>query len=172
MEQSSRITAKTTTISHLNSSFSPPHPGVLVCLDSSPPPLFWAGAGQGMSRRRHALRGPAEPHLWLPGHRGAREQRQVPAPLLHPGHAAGQPGVVHGQPAGNGWVERGGAGGSGVSVSLARSIWTLSEARLARVISCYQAARGSVGRLRGDGVRYEQVWTSPPSPYVRSLYAA
>lgn len=53
-----------------------------------------------MSGRRHALRGPTEPHLRLPRHRGEREQRQVPAPLLHPGHSAGKPGVVHGQPTG------------------------------------------------------------------------
>lgn len=49
-----------------------------------------------MSRRRDALCGPTEPHLWFPGHRGEREQRQVPATLLHPGHTAGEPGVVHG----------------------------------------------------------------------------
>lgn len=54
-----------------------------------------------MSRWRNALRGPTEPHLWLSGHRGKREQWQVPAPLLHTGHTEGKPGVVHGQPTGN-----------------------------------------------------------------------
>lgn len=62
---------------------------------------FLAPAGQGMSRWQDALRGPTEPHLRLPGHRGEREQWQVPASLLHTGHAAGKLGVVHGQPTGN-----------------------------------------------------------------------
>lgn len=48
-----------------------------------------------------ALRGPTEPHLRFPRHRGEREQRQVPAALLHTGHSARKLGVVHGQPAGN-----------------------------------------------------------------------
>lgn len=54
-----------------------------------------------MSRWQDALRGPTEPHLRLPGHRGKREQRQVPASLLYTGYAAGKLGVVHGQSAGN-----------------------------------------------------------------------
>lgn len=62
---------------------------------------FLAPAGQGMSRWQDALRGPTEPHLRLPRHRGEREQWQVPASLLHTGHAAGKLGVVHGQPTGN-----------------------------------------------------------------------
>lgn len=48
-----------------------------------------------------ALRGPTEPHLRFPRHRGEREQRQVPAALLHPGHSTRKLGVVYGQPAGN-----------------------------------------------------------------------
>lgn len=53
-----------------------------------------------MPRRPDALRGPTEPHLRLPRHRGEREQRQVPASLLHTGHAPGKLGVVYGQPTG------------------------------------------------------------------------
>lgn len=63
-------------------------------------PLLLAAAGRGMSRRPDALRGPTEPHLRLPRHRGEREQRQVPASLLHPGHSARKLGVVYGQPTG------------------------------------------------------------------------
>lgn len=57
-------------------------------------------------KRSDALRGPTEPHLRLPRHRGAGEQRQVPAPLLSSGHSARQPGVVHGQPTGTENPER------------------------------------------------------------------
>ncbi len=53
-----------------------------------------------VKRRGHALRGPAEPHLRFPGYRRIGEQRQIPATVFHPGHAAGQSGLVHGQPAG------------------------------------------------------------------------
>lgn len=55
-----------------------------------------------MIRLRHALRGSAEPYLWVPGHRGEGEQRKVPAPILHPGHSRGESGLVHGQPPGMG----------------------------------------------------------------------
>lgn len=48
-----------------------------------------------------ALRGPTEPHLRFPRHRGEREQRQVPAALLYTGHSTRKLGVVYGQPAGN-----------------------------------------------------------------------
>lgn len=85
---------------HCNSSVPPLSSlQAILHLPSSPPisrPL-----GQGMCRLGDALRGSAEPDLWLPGHRGKREQWEVPAPLLHPRHPTGQPGVVHGQPSGN-----------------------------------------------------------------------
>ncbi|XP_061611382.1 pleckstrin homology domain-containing family A member 1-like isoform X2 [Phyllopteryx taeniolatus] len=50
-------------------------------------------------RRRHAVRGPTQSHLRLPGHRGDGGQRKVPETLLRPGRAGPQPPVVHGQPA-------------------------------------------------------------------------
>lgn len=53
-----------------------------------------------VKRGGHALRGPAEPHLRFPGHRGCGEQRQVSTAVFHPGHPAEQSGLVHGQPAG------------------------------------------------------------------------
>ena len=66
-----------------------PFPVFLWC-----PTAGWAGPG------RDAVRGSTESHLRLPGHRGEWRQWQVPAPILHPGHGAGQPAVVHGQPTG------------------------------------------------------------------------
>ncbi len=47
------------------------------------------GGMSSVKRGGHALRGPAEPHLRFPGYRRIGEQRQIPATVFHPGHAAG-----------------------------------------------------------------------------------